>query len=401
MQNAFLNGNEVIEQAVAAAISEGFTEASVTGLIRALQQRLQEDGHLLLPIEQPDEEQPEHFLLRGVPDEEGNMFLACFTSEEELNKGQKTAVLSQFTDVFLMNVVEVDDVRGIVINPWSGGCRIPKTILQIVLEAKKPAENDYLRNNRLLEKAIHFATTHHAGQLRKGTTIPYILHPLDTMDILRKMGADTNLLMAGVLHDTIEDTDATFTDLVELFGTDVAGLVNAHSEDKSKTWKERKTAAIEHLQQASPRLKMLVMADKVANLRSMAADYREIGEDLWQRFNAPKVQQAWYYSGIQDALWELQEYENTAPVYWEMVALYKDLFVRYYLETLGFGENDQQLLQISASGEAYIHRKGEREWHPESKPNIIGLPLLSRQEAEAMEDEWRAVYAVQDEVTKE
>lgn len=389
MENKFLEGNEQIEQAVEVALADGFSESSVNGLISALQLRMREDGHLLLPIEQLDEEQTDSFLLRGLPDEEGNMFLACFTSEEELQKGQKTAMLSQFIDVFLMNVVDVEEVRGIVINPWGSSCRIPKTILQIVLEAKKPSEKDWLRNNRLLEKAIRFATVHHAGQLRKGTTIPYILHPLETMDILRKMGADTNLLMAGILHDTIEDTEATFTDIVELFGTDVAGLVNFHSEDKSKTWKERKSAAIEHLQQASYRLKMLVMADKVANLRSMVADYCEIGEELWQRFNAPKAQQAWYYSGIQDALWELQEYKNTAPVYWEMVALYKDLFVRYYLETLGFGENNQQLLQISASGEAYTLRKGETQWRSEPEPNMIGLPLLTRNEAEELEDTWR------------
>lgn len=388
MENKYLEGNERIEQTVEAAIREGFSEETVNAVIAVLQQRMQEDGHLLLPIEQLEEDNPNNFKLRGIPSEDGEMFLACFTSEEELHKGQQTAVLSQFIDMFLINAVDIAEVRGIVINPWSGGCRIPKTILQIVLEAKKPHENDYIRENRLLEQAIHFATSHHAGQLRKGTTIPYILHPLETMDILRTMGADTNLLMAGVLHDTLEDTDATFTDIVEQFGTDVAALVNAHSEDKSQTWEERKTAAIEHLRNASHRLKMLVMADKVANLRSMAADYRKVGEQLWQRFNAPKAKQAWYYSGIQDALWDMQEDTHAAPIYWEMVGLYKDLFVRYYYVTLGFGENDVQLLQVSAAGEAYSLRKGETEWRFEAGPDIIGLPLLSREEAEAMEDEW-------------
>lgn len=391
MQNEHLNGNYVIERAVNAAIQTGFTEETVNGLIVALQQRMRENGHLLLPIEPPDEQDPNTFKLRGVPDENGELFLACFTSEEELNKGGPTGRLSQFIDVFLTTAVDLETVRGIVINPWSGGCRIPKTILQIVLEAKAPRDDDYRRENRLLEQAIRFAVTHHAGQLRKGTSTPYILHPLETMQILHTMGADTNLLIAGVLHDTLEDTDATFTEIVGRFGTDVAALVRAHSEDKSKTWEERKAAAIKHLQTADPRLKMLVMADKVANLRSMAADYRTYGEYLWERFNAPKAKQAWYYSGVQDALREMQNDPRTAPVYWEMVGLFKDLFVRYYYVTLGFGEDDAQLLQVAASGEAYTFRKGELEWRPETETNIIGLPVLTRKEAEQLEDEWRAV----------
>ena len=107
------------------------------------------------------------------------------------------------------------------------------------------------QKNYLLEKAIHFSTTKHAGQLRKGTTVPYIVHPLETMNILRTMNADTNLLIAGLLHDTVEDTDTTAEEIAEVFGTDVAALVNGHSEDKSKTWKERKTHAIKELAEAS------------------------------------------------------------------------------------------------------------------------------------------------------
>lgn len=388
MQNEFLKGNGIIEQAMDKARANEFTEESINGLIAALQTRMREDGHLLLPVEPLDEDDNNRFLLRGVPDEDGEIYLACFTSEAELNKGEKTAVISQFIDVFLINAVDLEDVRGIVINPWSGGCRIPKTVLQVVLEVKKPAEKDWLRSNRLLEKAIRFATVHHAGQLRKGTTVPYILHPLETMQILRTMGADTNLLMAGVLHDTIEDTEATFNDIVEQFGTDVAELVSAHSEDKSKTWEERKTAAIAHLHHAGSRLKMLVMADKVANLRSMVSDYRICGEQLWQRFNAPKEQQAWYYSGIQDALREMQNDPRTAPVYWEMVELYKDLFVRYYLDTTDSENKGNRLLQVSASGEAYALHQGESVWQPVPEPCTAGLLPMTRQEAEKTEDSW-------------
>lgn len=118
-----------------------------------------------------------------------------------------------------------------MINPFGITCRLPKGILQIVMEARQPSDDDYKRENHLLEKAIHFATAKHAGQLRKGTTTPYIVHPLETMNILRSMNADTNLLIAGLLHDTVEDTDTTVEEIAEVFGTDVADLVGGHSED--------------------------------------------------------------------------------------------------------------------------------------------------------------------------
>lgn len=177
-----------------------------------------------------------------------------------------------------------------------------------------------------LEDAICFATKRHAGQVRKGSDIPYITHPLETMSILNSMKADTALLIAGVLHDTVEDTNTTPEEILELFGEDVASLVAAHTEDKSKSWIERKQHTINELQTAPLRVKMLIMADKISNLRSMHADYKLMGDELWKRFNAPKEMQAWYYSGVQDALYEMQNYPTTQATYREMVALFNDIF---------------------------------------------------------------------------
>ena len=80
-------------------------------------------------------------------------------------------------------------------------------------------------SNELLNKAIIFATKCHAGQVRKGTSRAYITHPLETMSILNFMQADESLLAAGVLHDTIEDTDATYEQLIDLFGYDIVVLL--------------------------------------------------------------------------------------------------------------------------------------------------------------------------------
>ncbi len=233
-----------------------------------------------------------------------------------------------------------------------------------------------------LDKAVTFATERHAGQVRKGTALPYIVHPMEVMYILYRMGADDNLLIAGVLHDTIEDTGTTKEEILELFGEDVANLVAGHSEDKSKTWEERKITAIEHFEKSDHRFKMLVMADKLSNMRAIAADYAKIGDKLWERFNAPPEKQAWYYGKLDDALMSLADYENTAAAYWEFNALFKDVFVKFY-------RSNNTIYQVCLDGSGYYFDKHESGgW----KYFIGNLPeraeLLDRVVAEMLEDEW-------------
>lgn len=383
VENHFLDGNEEIKRVIEQGVSQKNPDA-MQAILEVIQERMKADGHFLIPVEYPDENDKNTFLMRSVPGENGEgLYLVAFTDEEEVHKGSETAILSNFMDVFLENAIDEEAVRGIVINPWSNACQMPKTAIQYILQAKNPRENDYERENYLLSKAIRFATDFHSGQLRKGTTRPYILHPLETLDILNSMKADTNLLMAGVLHDTIEDTAATTTDILERFGFDVATLVSAHSEDKSKTWEERKAAAITDAANSEPRLQMLILADKVSNLRSMVRDYRELGDELWERFNAPKENQSWYYSGLEDALEPMQYDENASQIYWEMDALYKALFVSYYYDS-----KSEMLYQCAAHGEAYRLVKGESSWESCSDEFLEFLEEIPQFDAEMMADEW-------------
>lgn len=109
----------------------------------------------------------------------------------------------------------------------------------------------------------------------------------------------------------------------------MANLVNAHSEDKSKTWDERKTAAIEHLAKADKRLKMLVMADKASNLRSIAADYEYWGDSLWDRFNAPIIGEGMRTNVTQAAnIRMIEPYKNSALRFEELLPLMNVTFVR-------------------------------------------------------------------------
>ncbi len=271
--------------------------------------------------------------------------------------------------------------------------------------------------NQRLDDAIHFATECHAGQTRKGTNIPYVLHPLEVLQILYSMRADTELLIAGVLHDTVEDTDTTLEEIRERFGNDVADLVASNSEDKSKTWEERKQHTIDTLSSAPHRVKQLILADKLANLRSIAYDFRNLGDKLWERFNAPAKKQAWYYGGIDDALSTLQHHKGCADLYWEFNTLYKDVFVKYYLD-----KDAEVLHQISLSGEHYCLRKSLPQFWFSYEEYIAGevsaqidslkkttneirryfslglstgeMPQLSRKQAEYIEDEWCRQFTI-------
>jgi len=152
----------------------------------------------------------------------------------------------------------------------------------------------------MIVKAIQFAAAAHDGQLRKGSTTPYIFHPLSVARILAETGCRTEIVVAGILHDTVEDTPVTLTEIQENFGDEVAALVKSASEsDKSLSWEERKRETLEHLATASQDELLLAIADKLDNIRSIRADLSRNGSALWTIFNRPQAQQRWYYLSLE------------------------------------------------------------------------------------------------------
>lgn len=155
----------------------------------------------------------------------------------------------------------------------------------------------------VIEKAIIFATEAHEGQTRKSTDIPYITHPFAVGMLLQKAKCSNEVIAAGILHDTLEDTPATLDQLIENFGEKVASLVLAASEhDKSLPWEERKQHTIDALPNANTEEIQVITADKLHNLRSIRVDLELQGDSVWERFNRGKRQQHWYYSSIVKAL---------------------------------------------------------------------------------------------------
>lgn len=175
----------------------------------------------------------------------------------------------------------------------------------------------------MIKKAVKFAELAHKGAVRKGTRIPYITHPLETAVIVASITSDKEIIAAAVLHDVVEDAGVTAEELNVQFGSRVAALVMAESEDKSKSWLERKSATLEHLKTAGRDEKIIVLGDKLSNIRCTARDYLLQGERFWERFNEKrKEMHSWYYEGVAKELKELEEY----PEYHEYLQLCQLVF---------------------------------------------------------------------------
>ncbi|SES98914.1 HD domain-containing protein [Oceanobacillus limi] len=148
------------------------------------------------------------------------------------------------------------------------------------------------------EKAKAFAEKAHQGQMRKNSDAPYITHPIRVAERLERAGCTEELICAGYLHDVVEDTVYEIEDIQSLFGTRVAELVAAHTEDKSKSWQERKQHTIDTVTFAEKEVKYLIVADKLDNLLGLEKDLEEQGSIVWKKFNAGVDKQEWYNRSI-------------------------------------------------------------------------------------------------------
>ena len=165
----------------------------------------------------------------------------------------------------------------------------------------------------LLDRAIVFAVRAHAGTERRGKGFPYIVHPMEAMEIVATMTCDQELLAAAALHDTVEDTDVTIEQIRTEFGDRIASLVASESDtvldglSVEESWHARKQAAIDRLALASSDATIVALGDKLSNMRAIARDYAQQGDALWDLFHAkdPKDHE-WHYRGLADALSELR-----------------------------------------------------------------------------------------------
>lgn len=252
-----------------------------------------------------------------------------------------------------------------------------------------------------IRRAIRFSTKTHEvyqKQRRKGKDIPYIIHPLTVGLILAGAGAREEAVVAGILHDTIEDSipekKVTRSMLAERFGEDVAELVASVSEeDKSLSWEERKQQALGHVGVFSRDALLVKSADIIANASELLEDYGRDGEDVFLRFNAPQEKILQHYVSIIGAVlgrWEENPLaDDLRSLSDELARLRSGTKDRRYRITFGSltGEGLSKMYEVTASDEEDARRLALNRLLTEETDGVLLDSPLQMSTVEEISDE--------------
>lgn len=203
---------------------------------------------------------------------------------------------------------------------------------------RSPFHVKYYKFSRI-RKAMLLAADKHSGQFRKERLskkrLPYIIHTDGVAEYLLAMGAPEELIISGHLHDTLEDTDLTEAEILELFGPEVLELVKSVTEPKGRPWLERKEHKIKALFNGSLKTKMLGAVDHCDNLLSLLeALHREglstVAEfknaDVWKNFKQGYELQKWYHQEACKAIFANVPYEMLHPLFGKLMRLVETIF---------------------------------------------------------------------------
>ncbi len=172
----------------------------------------------------------------------------------------------------------------------------------------KPANQSGLKQKPIrlgprFRRAFLFAAEKHAAQARKASTVPYIAHLMGVASLVLEFGGDEEMAIAALLHDVVEDCggEPMLKEVRRKFGKRVARIVDGCTDSYGSPkppWRERKEAYIEHLQSADKDTRLVSAADKLNNIRSILADYRQLGNTIWERFSGGRAGTLWYYRAL-------------------------------------------------------------------------------------------------------
>jgi len=182
----------------------------------------------------------------------------------------------------------------------------------------------------MIDLAIEVAVRAHQNQLRKGTDIPYITHPIAVGIILAKAGCPDEIIAAGILHDTVEDTAVTLDYLQATFGEKVTMIVQGGSEpDKSLPWEERKRHTLDYLKTAPLAVRLVACADKIHNMRTIAAGHEKVGDQVWERFRKGRSDQEGYYRGLVESLCNRPDNQGHESLFQQLKSEVEDFFENF------------------------------------------------------------------------
>ncbi len=177
-----------------------------------------------------------------------------------------------------------------------------------------------------LYRAVSFAASIHDGQKKKGTGEPFIAHVFGVAMRLLKEGADDDVVIAGLLHDALEKTDATIQDIAAEFGDRVARIVEACTEDESlSSWIERKEKLLTAMREAPPDAQMVMIADKLHNITAFLKLYREIGDDIWTLHEEGRIIRLRYFAGIREIAEAEERLGPPHSLFREYIQLHNDV----------------------------------------------------------------------------
>jgi (p)ppGpp synthase/HD superfamily hydrolase len=153
------------------------------------------------------------------------------------------------------------------------------------------------------ERALIFAMHAHATQLKKGTSVPYAAHLLGVASLVLDAGGDEDLAIAALLHDVVEDCGGAprLKEIRRSFGKRVADIVDGCTDtdqDPKPPWRERKENYLKHLRTADADTRLVSAADKLHNARMILADYRALGDAVFERFSGKREGTLWYYRAL-------------------------------------------------------------------------------------------------------
>lgn len=199
-------------------------------------------------------------------------------------------------------------------------------------------------------KVRNFAIKAHRGQIRKSDPQkPMIIHPINVANILKEYGFDENVILAGYLHDVVEDTKYEITDIEKKFGKDIASLVFGASEpDKSLSWEERKQHTINETKKLDLRHKAIICADKISNLEDLRILAEIKGEYDFSAFKRGFESQKWYYTEVYNSL--IFNEDSTNPMFIRLKELIDYIFYNKknnYVKDVIFKDNKEEYKKLN------------------------------------------------------
>lgn len=186
-----------------------------------------------------------------------------------------------------------------------------------------------------IKQALDRATQLHMGQYRKGTDLPFIVHPYSVASIVSEYTDDEQVVIAALLHDVLEEVPSyTAKDLADEFGQEIADIVERLTEHDGRdtsdqslrdSWQRRKEAYLDQLRTADERVLLVACADKIHNLWSILDEYEQYGDDLWGEFRTPNEKKLWLFEEVL----AIAKERLKSPIVRELEALYAEARDRF------------------------------------------------------------------------